>query len=191
MFPIKRGFRGLPIFASAILAFSLVALLPRPTAATEVIPAVGLTRAVEGNDEVSPYGSLALRAQIFPKVNTEVGVAYRQESRFNDQLKIRQWPVTASLWFAPISALYAGAGVGWYHTTLDYDDDITTAAIDDDTTQEFGVHLGGGIKVPVANNAALDLNGRYVMMRDQENKLIPGDFDPDFWNTSLGIAFGF
>jgi opacity protein-like surface antigen len=183
------GMGSKPMLA-IVLALSFAAM-PRMASSAEIIPAVGLTRAVEGSDEVSPYGSLGLRAEVFPKVNTEIGVAYRQESRFNDQLKIRQWPVTASLWFAPISALYAGAGVGWYHTTLDYDDDITTAQVDDDTTQEFGVHLGGGLKVPVANNAALDLNGRYVMMRDQENKLIPGDFDPDFWNTSLGIAFGF
>jgi hypothetical protein len=176
----------------SLLALSLVAIVPRSAAATEIIPSVGLTRSVDGNDEAKPYGSLALRHDVLTKyLDAEVGIAYRQESRFNDQLKVRQWPVTASLWVNPISALYAGGGVGWYHMTFDYADALETAGIDDNTEQEFGVHVGGGLKVPVANHAAIDLNGRYVMLRDQENKLIPGDFDPDFWNTSLGIAFGF
>lgn len=193
---IRRGLRAFglqkKVLGISLFALSLVAIAPRFVAATEVIPSVGLTRSVDGNDEVKPFGSLALRHPVFTKyVDAEVGIAYRQESRFNDQLTVRQWPVTASLWVNPISALYAGGGVGWYHMTFDYDDELTTVGVSDDTKQEFGVHVGGGLKVPVSNRAAIDLNGRYVMLRDQENKLIPGDFDPDFWNTTLGVAFRF
>ena len=189
---MNRIRRGLRVLGFSFLALSILAIVPRNAAATEIIPAVGLTRSVEGNDEVKPYGSLALRHGIFKRyVDAEIGVAYRQESRFNDQLTVRQWPVTASLWVNPFSALYAGGGVGWYHTTLDFDDEITTANVGDETNQEFGVHLGGGLKVPVSNRAAIDLNGRYVMLQDQEAQLIPGDFDPDFWNTTLGLAWRF
>ena len=193
---IARGLRALglqkKVLGISLLALSMFAIAPRHAAATEIIPSVGLTRSVDGNDEVKPFGSLALRQNILKKyVDAELGIAYRQESRFNDQLTVRQWPVTASLWVNPISALYAGGGVGWYHMTFDYADDITAANVSDDTKQEFGVHVGGGLKVPVSNRAAIDLNGRYVMLRDQENKLIPGDFDPDFWNTTLGVAFRF
>jgi opacity protein-like surface antigen len=99
------------------------------------------------------------------------------------------WPVTASLWVTPVPALYAGAGVGWYHTTLDYQGALP---LDDETSQDFGVHLGGGMKVPMGSAVALDLGGRYVMMQDQEeSQLVPDTFDPDFWTLAAGLAFRF
>ncbi len=63
--------------------------------------------------------------------------------------------------------------------------------VQDNTTTQFGVHVGGGLRVPIAPAAALDLGGRYVMMRKQESPLVPRRFDPDFWSTSLGLAIGF
>ena len=107
-----------------------------------------------------------------------------------DQLDIRMWPVTASLWLAPVSGLYAGGGVGFYHVTYDYDQDAVAIDIKDETDQEFGIHVGGGFNVPLGPTTALDLNGRYVIMQDQESRLVPEKFDPDFWNVSLGLAIG-
>jgi len=159
--------------------------------ASEIIPAVGITRAVEGNDKTRTYGSLALRGNLLPILKSELGIAYRSEERFDDQLHVRSWPVTASVWLQPIPMLYAGGGVGWYQTTYDYDQDKIAIPVKDETKSEFGVHLGGGMRVPLAPRAALDLNGRYVMMEEQESPLIPSKFDPDFWTTSLGLAFGF
>jgi opacity protein-like surface antigen len=96
------------------------------------------------------------------------------------------WPVTASLYLRPVPALYAGAGVGWYHTTFDYASGVPLA---DETHQDFGVHVGGGFQVPLGAGAAVDLNGRYVMLRDQDSHLVPEKFNPDFWTTSIGLAF--
>jgi len=126
-----------------------------------------------------------------PMVKSEIGVAYRSESRFNEQLTVRTWPITASLWLQPIPALYAGGGVGWYQITNDYDQSKIAFPVQDNTHSEFGIHLGGGLRVPLAPAAAVDLNGRYVMMREQESPLIPEKFNPDFWTTSLGLAIGF
>jgi hypothetical protein len=61
----------------------------------------------------------------------------------------------------------------------------------DQTRQEFGVHVGGGVRVPVGPRASLDLGGRYVMLRDQEDPLVPERFDPDFWTADLGLAIRF
>ena len=97
-------------------------------------------------------------------------------------------PVTTSLYLAPVPAIYAGGGVGWYHTTFDYDSSLPLA---DRTSEEFGVHLGGGVQVPLAPAASVDLGGRYVMMREQDSHLIPEHFDPDFWVTTLGLAIHF
>ena len=174
-----------------LLAMAMGSIAVRSARPAEIIPAVGLTRAVNGGDKVETYGSLGLRAGIMPMVKSEIGVAYRSESRFNEQLTVRTWPITASLWLQPIPALYAGGGVGWYQITNDYDQSKIAFPVQDNTHSEFGIHLGGGLRVPLAPAAAVDLNGRYVMMREQESPLIPEKFNPDFWTTSLGLAIGF
>lgn len=157
--------------------------------AAQVIPSLGLTRGLhDGGDEAKMYGGLAVRGRMAPFLKGEIGVAYRSESRFDDALKIRMWPVTTSLWLTPVPALYAGGGVGWYQTTYDYD---AILPIEDETIQKFGMHLGGGLEIPLAPAVSLDLNGRYVFLEKDEGGLPPQEFDPDFWSTTLGLAVGF
>ena len=158
--------------------------------AVEIIPSVGLTRSVKGDNDATGFGGLAIRGHIMPLLATEIGASYRQESRDDDMLKVRTWPVTASLWLTPGNIFYAGGGVGWYNMSFDYDDSLTPP-LESHTEQEFGVHLGGGLRVPFSSKAALDLHGRYVMMRDMQDKLVPEDFDPNFWQMSLGLGFRF
>jgi opacity protein-like surface antigen len=178
------------IGAGIILA--LLLLTVQLAKAAEIVPAVGITRAVHGDDgdgdEATFFGSLAVRGDLVPALKTEIGVAYRKEERFAGALEVQQWPVTASLWLAPIPALYAGGGLGWYHTTYDYENDDLFG---DETEQQFGVHLGGGLRVPLSPAVGLDLNGRYVFMDDLEHKISTDRLDPDFWTTSLGLAFRF
>ena len=179
---IRRALIGAIAFAMTLVVGIQVAH------SAEIIPSIGLTRSKD-SDETKTFGSLAFRGNILPILQTEIGVAYRSENFADDSFEMRMWPVTASLWLTtPIPALYAGGGAGWYHTTLDYAD---ATGFDTETREEFGVHLGGGVKVPVFPSAALDLHGRYVMMREQEQRLIPERFKPDFWETKLGLAFHF
>ena len=176
----------------AVGGFLLLVALAVGTAianATEIIPAVGMSKSVDG-DDANAFGSLSLRGHVHPLLATEVGVGYRQEDRDAGMLKVRSWPVTASLWLTPGNVFYAGAGVGWYNMSFDYDDSLEPA-LESHTEQEFGVHVGGGLRIPLASKAALDLHGRYVMMRQMEDKLVPEDFDPDFWSLSAGLAFRF
>jgi len=157
-------------------------------AAGQIVPSVGLTRTVDGDNESKISGGLAVRGTLLPLVMGEIGASYREDELFDGDLNVRQWPVTASLYFTPIPAIYAGGGVGWYHTSFDYADDT---GLPSSTDEEFGVHLGGGLQIPIAPMAAVDLSGRYVFMQDQESHLIPETFDPDFWTTSLGLAIKF
>ena len=133
------------------------------------------------------FGRLAFRTPLAPLLAAEIGVAYRTESRLDGNLSVRSWPVTASLYVTPTPSLYAGAGVGWYQTTFDYSSQLPIA---DETTQQFGVHPGGGIRVPLASAMAMDLGGRYVMIRDQQSHLVPEKFNSAFWMISLGLALG-
>jgi opacity protein-like surface antigen len=171
----------------AILALVIALLVPALGRATEIVPSYGLTKSVDG-DEVKGVFGLALRGTLIPNLlQTEIAGSYRTEDAGDGALHVRQWPIMASVLLTPLNLIHADAGVGWYHTTYDYEDEL----LDDETDQSFGVHLGGGLKVPVAPRVALDLTGRYVMMRDQDTKLIPESFNPDFWTLSAGLALKF
>lgn len=173
----------------ALLLLALVLLgVNAARADGQIVPSVGLTRAVDGDNDAQISGGLAVRGTILPLLMGEIGASYRNDEFFGGDLDVRQWPVTASLYLTPVPAVYAGGGVGWYHTTFDYAEET---GIPNSTEEEFGVHLGGGLQIPVAPMAAVDLSGRYVFMQDQESQLIPETFDPDFWQTSIGLAIKF
>src|SRR4030095_7959701 len=90
----------------------------------QIVPSVGLTRPVDGDDETQISGGLAVRGLLVPHLLMgEIGASYRNDEFFGGALDVRQWPVTASLYVTPIPAIYAGGGVGWYHTTFDYEDE--------------------------------------------------------------------
>ena len=179
-------FSGLVKVASAALL--LIVAQPKAASAIEVIPSVGITRSVE-SDGVNKQVGLALRSSIVPHLlKSEIGGSYRSEKQNAGAVEAKMWPVTASLWLTPIPVLYAGAGVGWYHTTLKYRPSL---GLQDQTTQDFGVHVGGGMKMPLAPGVALDFSGRYVFLQDQESRLIPKKFNPDYWTLSAGLALGF
>jgi hypothetical protein len=165
-------------------ATALVAAMP--ARATEIVPSYGLSRATDGDQTKSNVG-LALRSGLVgPVLQSEIGVSYRSEQYYDGALKVKMIPITASLLVRPIPAIHGDAGVGWYHTKYDYATTIPPTA--DETKQQFGVHVGGGLQVPLAPRAAIDLTGRYVFMKDQESKLVPTTFNPDFWTMSLGLA---
>ena len=174
-----------------VILLVLVLTGVRMANSAELIPSVGLTRATEGSADAKMFGSLGVRAGILPAIKGELEVAYRAEDMFDDRLHVSMWPVTASLWFSPISTLYAGGGVGVYITKYDYDQEKILFAVNDETQQDFGVHLGGGFKIPLAPTASVDLQGRYVMLREKDSPLVPDKFNPDFWMAKAGIAFGF
>jgi len=186
----ELSFRGRPVVRTtiAVTAAIVLVLAARAAAAGELIPSVGMTKAVDGGTSAKSSIGLALRSDILPALKSEIAVGYRNDERYDGQLNVRSWPVTASLYLAPVPVLYGGAGVGWYQTSFDYK--TNTPLLQDETKQLFGVHVGGGMQVPMGP-AALDLNGRYVMLQDQQSKLVPEEFNPDFWTMALGLAFKF
>jgi hypothetical protein len=182
------GLLGRALFAAGLLLTMLLVGIQLAHSA-EIIPSVGITRAVDTDDDRSKISAgLAVRGDLAPFLMAEIGASYRSEERFGGDLRIKQWPITGSLWLKPVSMLYAGGGVGWYHTTLDYAESLALA---NDTEQKFGVHLGGGLRVPLTPMASFDLSGRYVFLENVDQKLSTERFNPDFWTTSLGLAIRF
>jgi opacity protein-like surface antigen len=182
----RRTGLGVLIVALLLAAFVLP-LAPARSYATEIIPSYGITKSKD-SDQVKGIFGLALRATLVRDLlQTEIAGGYRTESRSNGALDVRQWPITASLLLAPQDLFYVGAGVGWYNTTYDYESEL----IEDETTQDFGVHVGGGIKIPLSPRVGADLGGRYVMLQDQDSRLIPEKFNPSFWTLQAGLALKF
>jgi hypothetical protein len=171
---------------AVLVLATVIATVPTAEGA-EIVPSFGLTRSADSDDTKSNVG-LALRSALLgEQLQSEIGVSYRKEEYYNGALETKVIPLTASLLLRPVPALHADAGVGWYHTNYDYENPL----IDDETDQQFGVHVGGGFQVPLAPRAAIDLTGRYVFLKDQESKLVPETFDPDFWSMALGMAIKF
>ncbi len=181
--------RSLHRFLVAAMLLAGMALVAPRVQAAEVIPSIAMTRTPDSGDGTQVSYGLAVRANVAPMLAAEIGLGYRKDEMFNGTVESTQWPVTGSLWFKPVPMLYAGGGVGWYNTTLKYPN---TPLLASTTSQEFGVHLGGGLSVPlVPSVASLDLNGRYVYLGDQKSDLPPNNFKADYWTTSLGVAFHF
>ena len=180
--------RSARFIAGALLLCSAAVAVPRAHAA-EIIPSMGMTRTpTHGDDTQISYG-LAVRGGIVPMLSAEIGMSYRKDFLFAGAVESTQWPVTASLWLKPMPMLYMGGGAGWYNTTLHYPGTPALASL---TSQQFGVHLGGGLTLPLLPGvASMDLNGRYVYLGDQKSDLPPNNFKADYWTTSLGVAFHF
>lgn len=185
----RQSRHSLMRFVAASLLLAGLALTTSRSEAAEVIPSLGMTKTPESGDGTNISYGLAVRAPIVPMVSAEIGLGYRKEKLQNGDLESTQWPVTGSVWVKPMPLMYVGGGAGWYNTTLHYPN---TPILASTTSQEFGIHLGGGVTVPmVPGVASLDLNGRYVYLGDQKSDLPPNTFKADYWTTSLGVAFSF
>src|SRR5262245_13931868 len=92
--------------------------------AAQIIPSVGLTLAVDGDDTKTSAG-LALRAPILgPVLKAEIAAGYRSEEFADGALKTKTWPITASALVCPVPIVHADAGAGWYNTTFEYRDPL-------------------------------------------------------------------
>lgn len=157
------------------------------TRGSELVPSFGITRAVGGVGGTHTFSGLAFRTSVAPLLQGEVAVAYRSDERLDERSKVRAWPVIASLYLTPVPMLYGGAGVGSYPAGFAFPNGVLGQS---ETSRSFGVHVGGGVKVPYGPTG-LDLGVRYVMMRDSGGSLEPQRFKPDFWTTTLGLALRF
>lgn len=168
------------------VAVSAILLLLTPALArpAELIPSVGLTHAIRG-DQDNMQAGLALRTAVFPLVQGEVAAGYHREDAAAGRDATSVWPVTMSLWLTPLGPLYAGGGLGLYNRTVDLGDRK-------DTDTQLGAHVGAGIRIPLTMAAGLDLSGRYGIVGHTGDRLThPDHLKADFWTLSAGLAIGF
>ena len=156
--------------------------------AAQIVGSLGISQAPDGGSNQTFY-AVALRNALLPKTQGEIQVGYRSESRevAGQSFDLRTTPVTLSLWASPVPMFYAGGGVGLYVQSVKYGGNIYPASND----TNFGAHLGGGMHFSMTPMVGLDLQGRYVFLKDQATALASGNFNPSFWTLSAGLAIGF
>jgi hypothetical protein len=160
----------------------------RTAQAAQIVPSVGLSQSVDGDNSRMTL-ALALRQSIAPRVQAELQVAHRSEemSFYGQAVTMRTIPMTASVWVSPVPMFYVGGGVGVYAEAVEFENNLFPAS----SENEFGAHLGGGMKFSMTPMLGLDLQGRYVFLGEQSSQLSSGTFDPSFWSAAAGLVIGF
>ena len=180
---IRRALPGLILLALFLSAGQ------RTAQAAQIVPSLGISKGVEGDSENRLTLALALRQSLAPRVQAELQVAHRsEEMSFAGQgVTMRTIPMTASVWVSPVPMFYAGGGVGLYAQAVEFENNLFPAS----SENEFGAHLGGGMKVSMTPLLGLDLQARYVFLGDQTSSMSSGSFDPSFWSAAAGLIIGF
>jgi hypothetical protein len=187
---IQPKFRGVAerTLVGGIVFVVLLFLGVSISRAAEIVPSIGISKNTSGGDARFSTGVALRTSMMIPFVKGELGVQWHRDTYQDGSVNATSWPVTASVWFAPVPFFYAGGGAGWYQSTYSVKNQPLIASVTDRT---FGTHVGGGFSMPLAPMLGLDLNARYVRLEKKSNSLIPSNYDPSFWTTSLGLAVKF
>lgn len=154
-------------------------------------PQIGYQKAGDA-DNGKLMGGAVLRLKLTSTMGVEGAINYRQEKYADGVLTVRSWPVMASALFYPLPFIYGVMGAGWYNTTMDYDESrLGLAQTQDETTQEFGWHFGGGVELPVGGKSKLAADIRYTFL-DYNFTALPGsnDLKSDFYVVTVGLLWG-
>ncbi|HOT97728.1 MAG TPA: outer membrane beta-barrel protein [bacterium] len=171
----------------ALLTFVLV-LQSEVMAQLYLGPRAGYYKSKDA-DQGQMYGGLAARLAM-GGLKIEGAIDYRQEKYDDGMMTLRSWPVQVSALLYPLPVVYGLAGAGWYHTTVDYDQNkIGLGAPEDQTTSTLGYHLGAGLELPVSN-MKLTADVRYVFLNyDLDNIGNKEQPDSDFLAITLGLLW--
>lgn len=137
------------------------------------------------NDETTNMGGIFLRARS-QYLGIEGAVDYRNED-LPANVDVKSWPVTASLMVFPIPGVYGLAGLGWYHTTVDFPREIS---FEDRTDSQLGYHVGFGVELPTTSAIRVTSDARWLFV-DYDFEDIPdsvGNVDADSFALSVGVA---
>ena len=152
--------------------------------AAEIVPSVSWSHPAGSDGKATTSGGLALRNALLPMVKYEIGAGYSNQKLDDAGTRLRETPITASLWLAPMPTWYVGGGIGWYNSSLQHP---SGSGLGDENTHPMGTHLGGGFMIPIVPAvASLDLGGRYVFMGKDTPPLPTGKADS--WSVSAGVA---
>jgi hypothetical protein len=143
-------------------------------------------------DDGTWFAGLAARLYFLRFLAVEASVSFHESEFNNGNTDIWQIPVQLSALFiilprSPIRP-YIGGGVGWYYTKVEYEGAL--AFLDDETTNWFGGHVMGGAELRASSGLLLFADFRYIFI-DPESDIEAQSGNPDYWQITFGLLFGY
>lgn len=135
----------------------------------------------------------ALRIRISEAFGLEGSINYRSEDYADGALTVKTWPIMITGMIYPVRYFYGAIGIGWYNTSFDYGNQTFTQTLKDNTQQNFGWHLGGGLEVPATKVINITADIRYVFLNydfgELEKAANSGDLISNFFMITVGASF--
>ncbi len=125
-------------------------------------PQVGWSYTAE-TEVSSPVFGGAVRIRLLNFISGEVAASYRSED-VEGGGSIKTVPIQVSAMLHILPAVHATAGVGWYRVDANLDAVGMTLRSFDDQASDAGLHVGGGLDVPLSPRLSLNLEARYVFL---------------------------
>lgn len=157
----------IPRAAAAVLA--VIALTPAAAGAQtfSIGPRVSLVQPDPAVDVASDrYAGGALRMKLSPRTAIELAMDWRSTTSDDATVRVRDYPVQASLLVFPVRAAlspYLVGGAGWYSQNMQALED--GAVIAEQTVRRLGYHGGFGAEIRMGRRAALFADYRYTFIR--------------------------
>lgn len=172
------------------MATALIALEPHTASGFThwtLGPHVGWARTTDSDESALTLG-VATRLKLFEILAGELAVDWRSEEI--EAGDINTVPVQLSALVYPLPVLHGTLGIGWYRVDASLDAIGQTIADFDDAAWDAGVHLGGGIELPLGSTASLTGELRYVFLGyELEDVGQTLEADADFLNLLVGLQF--
>lgn len=159
--------------AAAFAVLSALALLP-PAAAAQTLgigPRMSFVRPDPALGTASDrYSGGALRLKTSPRTAIELAMDWRSTTNDDATVRIRDYPVQASLMLYPVHAAiapYLLGGVGWYSQRMEA---LSGAdVLSQSTVRRMGYHGGFGGDLRLGARASLFADYRYTFIRFGED----------------------
>ena len=152
---------------------------------------------VGGDGEKTIYGGGHVRLRLPVLLSFEGALDYRPaasrdvEEAPGGEMDITTYPITVSALGYPFPGLYLLAGIGWYNTTLELKGSGSSSGPSSDTHDNFGIHCGAGLELPIGSNTSLSGDVRYVFLDyDVRDLDLPGlaELDANYVSFGIGIT---
>ncbi|HEX5131446.1 MAG TPA: outer membrane beta-barrel protein [Candidatus Krumholzibacteria bacterium] len=174
------------IMVVCVAALSIAGVEPVAAQGVGVGPHVGYYRN-KGADSGDLLFGAAMRARFLTILGVEASLDYRQDELADESLTARSWPIQVTGLVYPLTVLYLGVGAGWYRTTYDFE----LPGVENQTTKDFGWHLGTGLEIPLGEVVSLTGDVRWVYLNASFADLPEeAQRDNDFYVMSAGLLFG-